>query len=106
MTVYLLRFTEPLGSERHTARFYLGFTSRKIAARLAEHRNGEGAAITRAAVERVPAHVEPFELVWAVRGDRWDERMLKARKRHARLARMKPHQVRAYLARKRAEVQP
>jgi hypothetical protein len=118
MTVYLLRFTEPpaaggepLGSERHSARYYVGYTSRRIADRLDEHRNGEGAAITRAVVLRacprlpgVPAHIEPFTLIWAIDGDRWAERILKGRKRHRDLAAMRPHQVRAYLARKRAEV--
>jgi putative endonuclease len=98
--IYLLRFTEPLGTPRHTARFYLGYTSRKLDNRLAEHRSGEGAAITRAAIERVPVHVEPFTVVWAVRGDRWAERILKNRKRHADLAKMTPAQVRAYLSRK------
>jgi putative endonuclease len=102
--MYLLKFTAPLGSPRHTARYYLGHTSRRLDKRLAEHRNGEGAAITRAAVERVPVHIEPFTLVWAVRGDRADERTLKSRKRHSDLAGMTRAQVRAYLARKRAEV--
>jgi predicted GIY-YIG superfamily endonuclease len=105
--IYLLRFTEPLGTPRHTARYYLGYTSRRrVADRLAEHRNGEGAAITRAAVERVPAHIEPFTVVWAGRGDRWAERILKNRKRHADLARMTPAQVRAYISRKAKAAQP
>jgi predicted GIY-YIG superfamily endonuclease len=102
--IYLLRFTEPLGTDRHQARYYLGHTTRQLEHRLAEHRNGEGSAITRAAVERVPVHVEPFTLVWAIDGDRWAERVLKGRKRHRDLAAMEPRQVRAYLARKRAEV--
>jgi hypothetical protein len=99
--IYLLRFTFPLGSDRHEARYYLGYTSRKrIDERLKEHLNGEGAAITRAAVERVAPHVEPWEVVWTVRGDRWGERVLKGRKRHADLAKMTPAQVSAYLKRK------
>lgn len=105
MFVYLLRFTEPLGTERHQARYYLGYTLRRnVEDRLQEHRYGEGAAITRAAVSRVAPHVEPFTLVWCIRGDRWAERILKNRKRHADLARMTPAQVRQYLARKRAEI--
>jgi hypothetical protein len=52
----------------------------------------------------VPAHIEPFELVWAARGDRWDERRVKRYKKHRIFAAMTPAQVRAYLARGRAEV--
>ena len=101
MTIYLLRFTEPLGNERHSARFYVGYTRRKLADRLAEHAQGAGAAITRAAAERVWG-IEPWRVVWAVKGDRGDEWLIKRYKRAERFAGMTPRQVRTWLAQARA----
>ena len=49
--VYILEFSEPVGNERHSARYYVGWT-RNIEGRLHYHRRGAGAAITRAAVAR------------------------------------------------------
>lgn len=49
--VYILEFDQPLGSARHSARYYVGYTT-NLEGRLWHHRRGTGAAITRAAAER------------------------------------------------------
>lgn len=49
--VYILEFSEPVGSAKHCARYYCGWT-RNMEGRLHYHRRGAGAAITRAAVAR------------------------------------------------------
>jgi hypothetical protein len=55
-TLYLLHFSRPLGDPkrpRMAARHYLGWTNGvAVDQRLADHRAGRGAAITRAAVGR------------------------------------------------------
>lgn len=54
-TVYLLHFSQPLGNPRNPralAQHYLGWSPLPLQQRLAQHRNGKGAAITRAAMER------------------------------------------------------
>lgn len=45
--VYLLCFSRPLGHARH----YIGQTDRTVAERVAEHRSGRGARLTRMAVQ-------------------------------------------------------
>lgn len=79
--VYLLHFERPLGSDLHQAQHYIGWAL-DLAARMADHRAGRGAAITRAALDRGIA----FEVVrtWPDR-DRLFERALKAQKRGPRL---------------------
>lgn len=49
--VYILELSKPLGNERHSASLYVGWTS-NLAGRLYYHEGGQGAAFTRAAVER------------------------------------------------------
>lgn len=49
--VYILELAQPLGSAKHQARFYCGYTT-NLEGRLWHHQNGRGAAFTRAAVER------------------------------------------------------
>ena len=74
--IYILKFSGKLGNEKHQAEFYIGYCEEgRVNERLAEHRNGQGAAITRAAVER------GFELtiVLTLPGDRKTERRLKNR---------------------------
>jgi predicted GIY-YIG superfamily endonuclease len=75
--LYVLRFSEPLGDRsnpRGQARYYLGFCEDgRLEARLAEHRAGQGARITAAAVER---HIW-FDVVLTLPGTRADERHLK-----------------------------
>lgn len=73
--VYLLCFHKPLGNpQTHTAKHYLGYTSSGIQRRLEEHKNGNGAAITRALVELNIG----FDLVRTWNGNRALERLLKA----------------------------
>lgn len=80
--IYILEFSAPLGNERHRARFYLGYCEAdRLAERLAEHRAGVGAAITRAAVARGFS----LDLVATLPGDRAVERRLKRRKSHRRI---------------------
>ncbi|MCZ7543369.1 MAG: hypothetical protein M5R40_07420 [Anaerolineae bacterium] len=55
MTVYVLEFEKPLGdpeNPRGQARYYTGYCNGDVETRLAEHRHGCGAAITRAANAR------------------------------------------------------
>lgn len=78
--VYILRFSHPLGTERHQAQYYIGWTL-DVEERLEEHRAGRGARITAAAVERGFR----LELIATLPGTRADERRLKARKSHRRI---------------------
>lgn len=83
--IYLLEFSHPLGNENHRAKYYLGYCQDDgLDSRLEEHRNGYGAAITRAAVERGFT----LELVGTLPGDRNEERRLKRYKKHSQIARM------------------
>ena len=85
---YLLRFSKPLGNDNHSAQFYLGYTSKSLKQRLAEHRNGDGAAITRYAVKQ---GIE-LELVAYWRdATRQLERCLKNYKNHRCLLNSKKH---------------
>ena len=55
MTVYLLHFDVPLGSERHHAQHYIGFSENghTLSARIDHHRKGtSGVSIIRALKER------------------------------------------------------
>jgi len=73
---YLLHFDQPI-SKKHTCQHYLGYTSRSIKARIAEHRNGQGARLTQVAIERGIS----FEVVRIWRKvNRSDERRLKNQK--------------------------
>jgi predicted GIY-YIG superfamily endonuclease len=78
--VYILQFTEKLGNPenpRGTAQFYVGYCDdNRPNQRLAEHRAGRGAAITRAATERGIG----FDVVLTLPGDRATERAIKNRK--------------------------
>ena len=77
MTVYLLHFSQPLGTPdnpRGQAQHYIGSTS-NLGQRMAEHRAGDGAAIMRACKERGIA----FALVRTWPGGRQEERRLKKR---------------------------
>lgn len=82
--LYMLEFSGKLGGEKHSAQYYLGFVESDVEARLAEHRAGRGAAITRAAVERG----YELRLVGVIEGTRADERRLKNRKNHKRLLKL------------------
>lgn len=83
--VYLLRFSKPIGSHRHKAQYYLGWTLDRKGAlelRLAWHRRGLGSKITAAAI----AQGATLELVATWPGyTRQDERRLKQRKNHRKL---------------------
>jgi putative endonuclease len=82
MTVYLIRFSEPLGNAKHQAQYYLGSCDDgRLDARLAEHRAGRGAAITRAAVQRGAR----LDVVMTWPGGRREEKAMKRRKNHAKL---------------------
>lgn len=85
--LYILEFDRPLGNPhnpRGMARFYLGWCKDgQLKRRLAEHRAGTGAAITRAAV----AQGIGFEVVITLPGTRKDERRLKNLKNTPKLVR-------------------
>ncbi len=82
--LYLLKFSQPLGSDKHKAQYYLGWVEchKQLEHRLRQHRAGQGAAITRAAVERG----YELHLVGTMPGDRKEERRLKSMKNHKRIA--------------------
>ncbi|OKH45319.1 hypothetical protein NIES2101_26805 [Calothrix sp. HK-06] len=48
---YLIKLSEPLGSNKHKAQYYLGAT-KNLSQRFKEHCSGVGARFTQAAVER------------------------------------------------------
>lgn len=78
-TLYLLHFSQPLGDvsrPRMSAQHYLGWCARdELERRLAEHRAGCGAKITRAAVNRGIRLLH----VWQHPGTPADERTRKQR---------------------------
>jgi len=73
---YLLHFDKPI-SDRHTCQHYIGYTSKTLAQRIAEHRAGTGARLTQVAKERGIGFV--VVRTWANVTKR-DERKLKNRK--------------------------
>lgn len=80
MTVYLIHFSEPLGSDRHHAQHYIGFAN-DVDGRLYYHRKGSGSAITRAAKKRGL----DLQVVRTWEGGKDLERKLKARHEAPRL---------------------
>lgn len=76
--VYILQLERPLGNSRHKAQYYIGWCNDdRLEARLWHHRNGRGAAFTRAAVERGIN----FDVVLTIPGaSRSDERRIKNQK--------------------------
>lgn len=78
--VYILELSEPLGNERHSARYYVGWTS-NVEGRLWYHEGGHGAAFTRAAVER---GITLKIVVWIPGAGRDVERRIKRQKNTAR----------------------
>lgn len=76
-TLYFLRFERPIGSEKHSAQFYIGYckAGRDVEERLAEHRAGRGAKITAEVARQGIA----MELVATMPGTQHDERALKNR---------------------------
>lgn len=49
---YLLHFEQPIAPGRHTCQHYLGYTSKRLRDRIAEHRAGKGARLTQVAKQR------------------------------------------------------
>lgn len=74
--LYLIHFSEPLGTAKHQARHYLGFVEgdeQTVQARLQEHRSGMGARITAVCNQR-GIH---YDVVRTMPGDRTRERQIK-----------------------------
>lgn len=83
-SVYILQFSKPLGGQKHQARYYIGYCKFATAdARLADHRVGKGAAITKAANARQIR----YDIVCVLEGDRSTERALKNMKNTPRILR-------------------
>lgn len=80
--VYILKFRSPLGNDRHRAQYYVGWCNDDMLdRRLWHHRNGTGAAITRAAAQRGI----DFDVILTIPGaTRTDERRIKNQKNTAR----------------------
>jgi len=82
MMIYILEFETPLGNSNHYARYYIGYCADgSLDRRLAEHRAGSGAAMTRAANQRGIA----YAVVATMPGDRTKERQLKRQKNTRRI---------------------
>lgn len=73
--IYILKLDSPLGTHKHYAQWYVGWTQDEftLPKRMECHRAGKGAAFTRAAVERGIA----FEVVLTLPGDKTEERRIK-----------------------------
>lgn len=75
--IYVLKFEQPLGNPQNAramAQFYVGYCDdHRLEERLAEHRAGQGAAITRACNVRGIA----FDVVLTLSGGRTVEHYLK-----------------------------
>lgn len=81
--VYLIRFSGALGTDRHRAQFYLGWTpDGRLDERLEAHRAGRGARICAAAVAR--GYTLTVVRTWPG-ATRADERRFKRRKSHRKL---------------------
>ncbi|APU89067.1 endonuclease-like protein [Virus Rctr85] len=76
-TVYILRFARPVSGR---AKFYIGWT-RNLEGRLYYHRKGQGASLTRAAVQQGI----DFDVIYSCSGTRALERSLKQKKNTPRL---------------------
>jgi predicted GIY-YIG superfamily endonuclease len=95
--IYILRFERTLGnlnSPYGQAHYYVGYCEDdRLPERLAEHRCGAGAAITRAAARQGIS----FDLVATMPGDRARERQIKRQKSTprlvARLAKLSPDEL-------------
>lgn len=59
---YLIRLDKPLGNAKHSAQYYLGSCA-NLKKRFEQHLNGNGAAFTRAAIQKGI----PFEIVYVWR---------------------------------------
>ena len=79
--IYMLELSQPVGSEKHSARHYIGYTD-DVVSRLNQHLSGCGAKMIRHAVINLGLGVR---LVGVIEGDRSLERKLKNRKNNSRL---------------------
>ncbi len=83
MGVYILKFSEPIGSDKHKAYYYVGYTT-NLKLRLKYHKKGRGSAITRYLVK----NGIDFDLkVYYPNGDKTLEKSIKAGKNVPRLIR-------------------
>jgi predicted GIY-YIG superfamily endonuclease len=82
MSVYVIQFEHPIGSEKHQAQFYIGYCSDgREQARLKEHQAGRGANITRF----VASQGIRMQIVAIFPGYREEEKRLKAQKNTRRI---------------------
>lgn len=81
--IYILEFSKPLGSHKHSARYYIGYCKDEalLASRLKAHNAGRGAKITRAARDQGIT----FRVAATMQGDRSVERLLKNMKNTPRI---------------------
>lgn len=91
--IYILKFSHPIGNPakpKGQAGYYIGWCPDDgLEDRLSEHSRGQGAAITRAVVERGFR----LELVSTLPGTRDDERKLKRQKNTPRIVRKLMNEV-------------
>lgn len=80
--LYILRFKYPLGNDQHQAWYYIGYCADcRYEERIAEHRAGRGAHMTKHAVKCLI----PFEVVLTLPGTTDDEKRLKRQHNTARI---------------------
>ena len=83
--VYLIKLEAPIGSNKHAASYYLGSTKR-FKRRIAEHRNGRGSALLKAATDRgIGWRVVQTYCCDSIHQARYLERRLKQQKSAARI---------------------
>ncbi len=82
--VYMLELSGFVGSEKHKAKYYIGYTD-NVRNRLQEHVSGEGSKMIRHALMNLGMKVR---LVGVIEGDRKYERKLKNRKNNNRLVKL------------------
>lgn len=81
--IYIIEFSEPLGTDKHRAQYYMGWTNSRgsLKTRLEAHMTGGGAAITAAAYRRGIS----MRCIFTITGTRKDERRYKNQKNMLRL---------------------
>lgn len=82
--VYIIELEQALGNARHSARFYVGYTTRTPQKRLATHRAGKGAAMLREANRRGIAYKIVHEIECGAGEGRAIEKRIKAYKNTAK----------------------
>lgn len=82
--IYILQLSAPLGNEKHSARYYVGYTD-NLKQRLKYHRWGLGSSFMRAVKQKGLT----FRVIYTQEGDRTEERRIKSLKNTKRFLKSK-----------------